>query len=345
MYFTLEPKSKKEDFFNYEHEYRKLVSALQNERLIFVLGVRRTGKTSLMNVVYNQLRGIKVWLDGRIIRDPKKEIFWAIYEAVKEKKSKIFGKIESLNIEALGIGLTIKVKKESLREIEKEIRKVKRIFVFIDEAAYMPAKELSKVLSYFYDFFPNITFIVSGSEVGLINEIIGEGEIEQHPLHGREISKIILNRLDKNRAYEFLKEGFKQINVKIKEDEIYQVINELDGLIGWLTLFGFRRGILKEKKALKTTIEIASRIAASELNNFLEKVKNRKIYLTILRKVNGNGWLELKNLVDRELRKTINPSTFNYCLNKLKKYSFVEERDNKYFLADPILLKASFLLS
>ncbi len=57
MYFDPEPKNKKEDLYNFEDEYEGLHSAIRrNERIIVIKGVRRTGKTSLMKVVYNELK-------------------------------------------------------------------------------------------------------------------------------------------------------------------------------------------------------------------------------------------------------------------------------------------------
>jgi len=345
MYFLIEPKSKKEDFFNYEYEYKQLHKALKNERIIALIGPRRVGKTSLMNVVYNEIEGLKLWIDGRIITDPKKELFSALYEVIKEKKPKIFGKIESLNVSLFGVGITLDIKGKNLREIKKDIKKAGKIYIFIDEIQYINKKEISEVLSYFYDLFPEVTFIVSGSEVGLINEILGESEkIGHHPLLGRHILKITLNRLDKSKSLEFLQKGFSQLNIKIDENEIEEAIDKLDGLIGWLTLFGYERAILKNKDALKKTIDIAVRISASELSNFLKKIKNEILYITILRKVDGTTWTELKNLTEKALKKEIDQSMFNYALSKLVKYSFIEKRGNKYFLSDPLIAKATYLI-
>jgi len=344
MYFEIEPKSKKEDFFNYEYEYDQVKKALKRrEKIITILGVRRVGKTSLLNIIYNEMNGLKLWLDGRIISDPKKEIFAAIYDAAKAGKPKVFGKIESLNISAFGVGLGINLVKESQSEIEKKIRETGQIYVFIDEAQKMKTKQLADVLSYIYDRFPNVSFIISGSEIGLVEEIIGETDSE-HPLYGREITKVVLNRLDKNKAMEYLKKGFEQLDMKPNETEIENAIAELDGLIGWLTLYGYERGIKKNKDALSKTKESAARIAATELVHFFKRAKNRKIYVSILRNANGVGWDELQTLTSKDMGKQLNPNLFNFALEKLIVHSFVERRNQKYYLADPLLLKATFLL-
>ncbi len=180
MYFSTEPKSRRQDFFNYSHEYGQVKKALElRNKIIAVLGVRRVGKTSLLNIVYNETKGLKTWVDGRIVTNPKKEIFSAIFEVIKTGEPKIFVNIESLNISAFGIGLDIKPASETLASIEKKISEAKQLTVFIDEAQRMDRKELADVLSYFYDRFPNIYVIISGSEIGLLEEVLGENDSEQ----------------------------------------------------------------------------------------------------------------------------------------------------------------------
>ncbi|MEK6953574.1 MAG: ATP-binding protein [Candidatus Micrarchaeota archaeon] len=344
MYFEIEPKSRKADFYNYDYEYGQVKKALERkEKIIAVVGIRRVGKTSLLNLVYNEANGLKLWLDGRIVNDPKKEIFGAIYETAKFGKPKIFGKIESLNVSAFGVGFDIKLGSESQSEIERRIMKAGRICVFIDEVQRMKKSDLADVLSYFYDRFPQISFVISGSEIGLVEEILGE-EDSDHPLFGREIIKVVMNRLDRNASMDYLKKGFSQVGFKASDEEIAEAQAELDGLIGWLTLYGYEKGIRKNRDALKKTSESAARIAASELVHFLKKTKNRKLYLAILRNAGGISWDELRNMAGKTIGKQLNPNLFNFALEKLVAYSFIEKRNQKYYLSDPLFLKATYLV-
>ncbi|MCD6549336.1 ATP-binding protein [Candidatus Micrarchaeota archaeon] len=345
MYFTIEPKSRKEDLFNYEEEYATVKKALKaGERIIVIVGVRRVGKTSLMNVVYNEIKGLKLWIDGRIVISPKKEVPSAIYEVAKNGKDKVFGRIEGLTFSIMGIGLDVRVNKRSFTTMERTIRNAGRITVFIDEAQRMDPYELADILSYFYDRVPNVRFILSGSEVGLLEHVTGEKD-PQHPLFGRRITKVILKRLDRSRSQEYLKEGFKQINMKVSEKEIDRVVDELDGLIGWLTLYGYERGVLKKRNAFESTRELAIRVVASELDSFLRRLRNRKLYIAIIRNANGVSWSELNAYVNRDLRKRINPNSLNTALKRLLDYSFIIKADDRYWRADPLILPATFLIS
>ncbi|GAF87402.1 unnamed protein product, partial [marine sediment metagenome] len=189
-----------------------------------------------------------------------------------------------------------------------------------------------------------VSFILSGSEVGLVEEILGEDDSE-HPLYGRNIIKIVMERLDKNRAMEFLNKGFEQINFKINPDDVEEAIKELGGLIGWLTLYGYEKGIMKNKDALGKTTEVAARIAGTELAHFFKKTKNKKLYISILRNASGGiTWTELKERVKKDLGKQLNPSLLTFAIKRLMNYSFLEKKNNEYYLSDPLLLKASFLI-
>jgi len=345
MYFSIEPKSNIKDFFNYRREYGEIKKALKRgEKVIAVIGVRRTGKTSLLNIIYHEINGKKVWIDGRIVCDPKKDIFSAIYEVAKEGRSKIFGKIESISISVSHIGLRIrKISRNSFVNMENTITRAGKIYVFIDEAQKMDPKQLANLLSYFYDRLPNITFIISGSEIGVVEDVLGEKD-PKHPLFGRHIVRLEMKRLDEEKAMEYLTLGFDQLGFKISDDEIESVISELDGLIGWLTLYGYERAVLKNKNALERVKELAAQLVATELQNFLDRVKNKKLYLTILRNANNVTWSQLSAYVNKDMRKQINPNTLTQAIEKLMRYSFLAKEGNKYLRPDPIFLDATFLL-
>ncbi len=153
-----------------------------------------------------------------------------------------------------------------------------------------------------------------------------------------------MKRLVNDKSIEFLESGFRQAGFKISKEEIKQAVEELDGLIGWLTLYGYEKAIIKNHDALNKTKEIASQIAASELNHFLKKTRNKKLYTSILHNAVGISWSELRFQASKELKKDLNPNLFSYALEKLVKYSFIEKNNGSYQLADPIMTKALFLL-
>ena len=66
MLFSLEPKSRREDLFNFNYELANLTNALRGSRLIAVTGLRRTGKTSLMRVALNGSGINYLYIDVRL---------------------------------------------------------------------------------------------------------------------------------------------------------------------------------------------------------------------------------------------------------------------------------------
>ncbi len=334
MYFSIGPKERLEDFFNYKMEYNQLTSALKRgEKLVAILGVRRVGKTSLMNILFNELDGINIWADGRIVEKSKDLL--AILENGVKNKGGIFGSIKSIGLSVVGL----EVVAEKTSPSDDIIRNAGEINLFIDEAQYAESIEMAKAIAYIYDRFPNVRMIVSGSEIRLIKEILGLGD-NTHPLYGRRIEIVELKRLVYEKSLEFLKMGFKQLNKHVSEDELQEVMMHLDGLIGWLTLYGYEKGIANTPDALKKVENIAVGIAGAELNKFLENKRNKQLYIAILKYASGREWKELLSIVRDELGK-VNSVSFTRALKELVNYSFLEKNGNEYSVADPLIKSAA----
>ena len=296
MYFDIGPKEKIRDFYNYREEYKKIKTALnRGEKLIAITGVRRVGKTSLMNILFNELDGINVWADGRIIRNAAHLI--SILEQGIKQKGGIFGSIKSIGISIAGISLTTE---PSIPKAERFIRRRGKVHLFIDEAQYANSLEIAKALSYIYDRLPNVQTIISGSEIRLINEVLGV-ENSSHPLYGRRVELIELKRLTKDKSLEFLKLGFKQPHKRVPNNELKEVVERLDGLIGWLTLYGYERAIANNEKPLERVESIAIGIVEGELKQLLKDKRNKRLYLSILKYANNRRWKELLSVVRDEI--------------------------------------------
>ena len=328
MYFSIGPKERPEDFFNYTQEYRKVRQALErNEKIVAITGLRRTGKTSMMNILYNTVKGINIWIDGRIINTPG-DVLSALYKGVKMKGG-IFGSIKSIGLSIAGLELKAELPEKNI----ETIRNAGRIHLFVDEAQYAP--EIAKVLSYIYDRFPNISVVLSGSEIRVVNEVLGINE-PSHPLYGRRIEMVKLSSLSPEKSLEFLKAGFNQLNISVPQHELNEVVDKLDGIIGWLTLYGYERAIAGNPDPLTEVVRIAKAIIKEELKHFLKAKKKPGIYLAILKYATNRRWKELLSVVRDELGK-INRVSFARALKELVAYSFIEKRGEVYTTADPMV--------
>jgi AAA+ ATPase superfamily predicted ATPase len=66
MLFSPEPKTSREDFYDFDRELSALVTALRAKRLTLVTGPRRTGKTSLLKVAPGKAGVTYIYIDVRL---------------------------------------------------------------------------------------------------------------------------------------------------------------------------------------------------------------------------------------------------------------------------------------
>ena len=332
MLFDVEPKKRLCDFFAHRTEYEQLVNAIKRkDKITAIRGVRRIGKTSLMFIVYNEIMEPKIFIDGRMTKNAK-EVIDEISLFIKEKN--VLKSLKRIEIGIHGFNLGVELEKNTnLRELSKEIKKFKHLYIFIDEAQNI--KKLDDLIAHIYDSFSNVSFILSGSEVGILDELLGEKT--NSPLYGRATTTIELNRMEKSDSLKFLEEGFKETKIK-SPDKFEKVVGSLEGIIGWLTLYGYYASILKLKTPLKEVREVAKKIVKNEIMHFLRKRRSTR-YLTVLKYVNGLSWEEIRVIVGKKEKKIINPKQITKYLNELIKYGFLEKKGEKYWVADPIILE------
>lgn len=324
MYFNPQVKEKKEDFYNYQILQEELKKAVLDKLipLIAVYGLRRTGKTSLIHVVLNSLKKKYVWLDGRDIES--REDF-QVKIANEVRKMKRFS-IKTISIK--GLQVDIGLFKEGLNYLNQ-----RKTILVIDEAQLLKRAHLDKIVAYIYDNYPDIKIILSGSEIGMLMAFLGK-EDAQAPLFGRAVFDIHTHRLEKENSLGFLSIGAKQAKLNFKENEIMETIANLDGIIGWLTKYGWYRLNFSHKEALRKTIQDGKYIAKEEFGRF--SIRSEKKYNSILRTLKGGaGWEEIKK------KTRISDKQLSSMLKRMTSYGFIEKHDRIYTIADP-LLEAAF---
>jgi AAA+ ATPase superfamily predicted ATPase len=343
MYFDIEVKEKKEDFYGHEKEYLMLKSAVnEGRKLIVIKGVRRVGKSSLMRVIYREFGSPAVWVDGRIARQNWQDLLEQTMRELWRQLDIKNAAITVLSSVSIGpITITKDKQTKALEKISEELNnelKGRKLMarIFIDEAQLI--KDLAAPIAYIYDHMSNIQFILSGSEVGVLEKFVGSES--DAPLFGRLKEEIKVDRMQPESAREYLKTGSLQSGKEIPEYEINDTITQLDGLIGWLTYYGYLRRNHGHKEALAVLINDAQSIVRAELDEFLRCVKgNKKRYIQILKIVatGPKSWAEIKKGVELYERKTISSGRINDYLAALSDYSFIVKNQEQYTLADPIM--------
>ncbi|MEM4336346.1 MAG: ATP-binding protein [Candidatus Anstonellales archaeon] len=343
MLFDPKPKDRVSDLFNYKEELRALLSGMGSKKIIIIKGVRRIGKTSLLKVAMNETKLPCVYMDGRFYSN-RKEFMNGLKDALLQLHSKasIRGKIGKILPKKLELyGIRIGLASEDLIELSKKVdREIEKGVLIVDEAQKLKRFGGDEIFAALYDATKNINFVFSGSEIGLIEEFIGSSA---GSLYGRAVETIELRRLQREQSLEFLRRGFLENKKEWKEEEIEEAVDELDGIIGWLTLYGYFRLSNTHKTALKRINEEAIKIAKDELEAFLRnKQEAGKRYLMILKAIAEapRSWSDIRMVIEIEEKKRISEGRIFEYLKNLMAYSLVEKREGTYRISDPVLQTA-----
>ncbi len=116
-----------------------------------------------------------------------------------------------------------------------------RFIIVLDEAQYMRFSNIryDGVLAWAYDNLSNVKFIITGSEIGVLRDFL---------------------RLN-------------DTNVEVSDTELAEVYDKVDGVIGWLTLYGYLRGMvsLNHGDALSRVFEEGSKLVINELSELIDQ--------------------------------------------------------------------------
>lgn len=197
---------------------------------------------------------------------------------------------------------------------------------------------LLKLLANIFNTYPNTVFVFTGSMFGLMKTLLEPGP--SSPLYGRSPARLYLQPFERERAAEFLKKGIREYHEAVKEDLINEAVERLDGIPGWLTLYGNNITVRKlpHQEALKETIsEGIKKIVEDELNHFLDG-RDRTAYLAALKAAATSAhWNEIRGAIEIRKGSPVNDATVYNILQNLKAAMLVEEKENVYRVNDPML--------
>lgn len=356
MYFDPLPKTEQKDLFGVDYALSTLVKALSNPftRMIIIKGLRRTGKTSLLNVALKIVKIDYVKVDVRESPYLDKIGFMKfLIEKIREKieeplLQRIIKSITGLGIGYRDVSLEVLFSKENtsgifFEKLDYELNKKKKSLILaFDEIQLLKEINFDYLLASIFDNYKSIKLVLTGSEIGLIDKFLGKKNYDA-PLFGRAYLEIGTKRLKEEESLTFMREGMKQLKKELSFEEQQEIIAELDGIIGWLTHYGWLRyNNLTHQGALSKTKEEGKEIVRKELTSFLlARQKAKEKYLLLL-KVIARGkdrWSIIKQALSKENLK-LSDSQLNSYLGELIDYGFIEKKEGKYYLSDPITLSA-----
>jgi AAA+ ATPase superfamily predicted ATPase len=341
--FDVQPKEKKSDLFNYEEEYAALMAAIsdKNTPVIAITGLRRTGKTSLMKIAFNSMKTKKAYLDARMLGSTEGSISDNIIAELSRDDlfAKIIGRIGSLELPAVGARLAVSSKGRRLLDVLAGINRQGGTVIFVDEAQLLKPSGFDSTVAYCYDNLRNIKFVLSGSEVGVLDKFLGR-ENADAPMFGRAVDVIRLSPLPEEKAVRFLLEGMQQAGLAFDSGSAKAVVGRLDGIAGWLAMFGWHasRGNSSEK-SIEMVISEGGRLVKKEVEKFLEgRAEARKRYSLILSLCAREpaSWTEIKEYLERKERKKIGDKQIAKYIEALVDYGFIVKKNGGYSIPDPV---------
>jgi len=350
MLFDPEPKKKKRDFYNRETELRDLLESIEKEKFVVIQGIRRLGKSSLLNVALAESKRPFVKLDLREVYFTHGSVSkFHLYRVLSQELSRLsrtyrlaswLEKVRGIKIAGLEIQLDWREKGASLTDIFRAMNawasaRKEKLAIAIDEAQYLRLAGRARydgLLAWAIDNLDSLVFVLTGSQVGVLQDFLGV-EDPRSPLYGRYVKTIKLGRFSHEQATDFLKKGFKEAGVK--QPDLEEVVDALDGLIGWLTLYG-HTCVSEGKGELERFLKMAAKLAADESKKIL-RWSDR--YQVVLRAI-ASGALKWSEIYERTSVKLgpISKSDLTYLLDNLVRYGYLERLENgSFMIPDPVV--------
>ena len=358
--FNLAPKSKRKDLYDFEDAIEGLSRGVETSRIVAILAPRRYGKSSVLKTFLNESGHPHIFIDARRIivseglmniRGFMIEFSNALTSFIRKNKNILGRLLDSLKevngVEISPSSVKLSWSKKNRADIASILDRLNewasthgfKFIVAFDEFQELRSLPLkfSHMLAYIYDNLPNIVVVLTGSQIGLLYDMLGSDD-PRSPLYGRAIYEVRLRRLTNDEALDFLRKGFEQRSVKVNEDFLREAVKKLDGIIGWLTYFGWYSSLMQEF-SIDTILEKASRQAVEELKNFLKASRAERRYRMILKSIaeKPSSWSQIKRSLEAKDGIEIDGKNFTQLLNHLMKLGFIEKTDKNYIVPDPIL--------
>jgi hypothetical protein len=353
LYFETHPKTKREDLFDRTDELESFAHTLDYASLIVITGLRRTGKTSFMNVALAESGYTHISLDlrGLSYNPSRTEIVRRLEVAFRRVEGKRFSKLREALMRVKGVSfpggeISFDWGKDGIDFVElfdkidswAEKQKSKFLVAFDEIQLIRGDKSIPRLIAHVMDTNKNVITVVTGSEIGLLYDFLKFDDPES-PLYGRHRVDVKMSNFTSEQAKEFLLEGFRQIDITPQNNVISYAIEKLDGIVGWLTLFGVRCRDIKEcnRKMVEITLEEGGKLARSEVLPIIGQSKRYGPILNYLARTEWASWTQIKNMLEVLEHRSLPNSIFTDTLNKLLEMSLINKENGIYRIIDPIL--------
>ncbi len=266
---------------------RELKNAVDEGDFVAILGSRRVGKTSVINVFLNKHRLKYNYLYYDLAFGMGREAI--SYTELVPVSTNIPGELEYSATLSLGI-VKMDVKPKGIAEFQNAFlnllrhlnRSGKKTVVVFDEAQVLPRftpLNMLGMLQTISDGLENVTVILSGSMPGLLERIINPSG--DRPFFARYVEKIHITRWTVEESVEYLRKGLPDAH----EEGLYEAARELSNVPGFLAYYGkLRTKGNSHGEALRTALHHAVRLWKKDLGDFI-RIYRSPAYIIALKKV------------------------------------------------------------
>ena len=347
--FDLNPKESPKELFGRERDLDELVHLIEARRWVAVLGPRMVGKTSLIKAANAKLEdaGIKAVYVNLWGARRTQGLLNALARGLSSSRGllqKVKDVIVGIEGVSLGLeGISISVSRKPMRTTWDLLatigRQVEDCVIELDEVQELSviSGNLLKLLANIFNSYPNIVFVFTGSMFGLMKTLLEPSS--SSPLYGRLPAKLYLQPFGRECATNFLRKGFEEYHITVREYMINEAVERLNGIPGWLTLYGNNVAVRKlpHDKALEETVSEGIKIVRDELEHFLEG-RDRFAYLAALKAAATFArWSEVKGAVEIRKGSPVNDATLLNIIESLKAAMLIDEKEKVYRVTDPML--------
>jgi AAA+ ATPase superfamily predicted ATPase len=354
MLFDPRPKTSKNDLYNFDVELKEIMKNI-GKPMIVVSGLRRTGKTSLVLTALSEYNTPYLLIDLREGFQSYRDLYQLLSrsssdfilrasrrERLKELFMRRIQKLRGVSIAGLSISFSWGKSRFLLTEFFDMLSDVgerigEGIVIVLDE--FQKSRGgigllLHNAIAYSYDYYRNLSFILTGSEMGVLYGILGNPE---NPLYGRAFIEIKTRKLKREESIEFLERGFRECRYEVSQAEIEKAVDQLNGIIGWLTHYGYLK--ISGRENFEEIKREAVELAKTELENFLKQRVSQRYRLVLkLLAEDIDEWSMLKRNIEKYEGKELSDRVLHEILQQLRKHSIIND-ENKF--TDPILKEAS----
>ncbi|MGI0132887.1 MAG: AAA family ATPase [Thermoplasmata archaeon] len=345
--FDLNPKDTPRALFGRVPELDQMSRLIREGRWVAVLGPRMVGKTSLVKAVLREVDRPAIYVNLWGARGTLGFLNAFVHglNTSRSLLSRVRSSLRRIEGVTLGPGgISITAPNRPLRTVWDLMDTIGaaggRSVIALDEVQEISASSgtLLKLLANVFNSHPEVVFVLTGSRFGLLRTLL-EPRAES-PLFGRAPATVRLGPFDPAASVGFLEAGLREYRRELPRTTLAEVVDRsLDGLPGWLALFGnhVAVGRMDPADAEAHTVAEGRKVAGIELDHFLEG-RSRELHLAALRAMLAPvTWTDLREYLSLRRGTRVNDNTIRNLLAALRDAELIVQEDERYRVADPMM--------